>query len=67
MRTTLDLDDDLVAALATQHPGLTKTEAIELAIRSYVEHAAVDCLRRRAGSMEIVDLSDERRRWDRHT
>ena len=29
MRTTLDLDDGLVEALTSRHPGLSRTEAIE--------------------------------------
>lgn len=60
MRTTLDLDDDLVAALTERHPDLTKTEAIERAIRLYLREAAVEEIRRRAGSFEIEDTSSSR-------
>lgn len=67
VRTTLDLDDDLVSALASRHPDLSKTEAIEAAIRSYLNESAIDGLRRRAGSMDIQDLSEGLRRIDRHT
>ena len=67
MRTTLDLDDDLVSALVSRHPDLSKTEAIEAAIRSYLNESAIDGLRRRAGSMDIEDLSEELRHLDRHT
>src|SRR6266545_3943359 len=40
MRTTLDLDDGLVEALTSRHPGLSRTEAIERAIRTYLEGEA---------------------------
>jgi Arc/MetJ family transcription regulator len=33
MRTTLDIDDDLLAAVLARYPGSTKTEAIEAAPR----------------------------------
>jgi Arc/MetJ family transcription regulator len=67
MRTTLDLDDDLVTALVSRHPELTKTEAIEAAIRSYLNESAIDGLRRLAGTLDIEDLSEEFRHRDRHT
>ena len=67
MRTTLDLDDDLLAALVDRHPELSKTEAIEVAIRAYLEQTGIDGLRHRAGSMQIEDLSAALRRHDRHT
>jgi hypothetical protein len=67
MRTTLDLDDDLVSALASRHPELSKTEAIEAAIRGYLNQSAIDGLRRLAGTMDIEDLSQELRHKDRHT
>jgi len=67
VRTTLDLDDDLVTALISRHPDLSKTDAIEAAIRSYLKESAIDGLRRRAGSMDIQDLSEELRRKDRRT
>jgi hypothetical protein len=53
MRTTLNLDDDLLRALADRHPGLSKTEAIEAAIRGYLRESAIEALRRRAGSIDI--------------
>jgi Arc/MetJ family transcription regulator len=67
MRTTLDLDDDLISALLIRHPGVSKTEAIEMAIRVYLRESAMEGLRRRAGTMEIEDLSDGPRRQDRDT
>ena len=62
MRTTLDLDDRLFEALMARYPGMTKTEAVERAIR---EHLAGDSLRRLRelrGQVEIEDLSRELRR-----
>gem|GEM_PF-1247794 len=57
MRTTLDLDDGLVNALMTRYPGVSRTEAIEQAIRAYLEADAVERLLARAGSFEIEDVS----------
>lgn len=65
MRTALDLDGQLVSALLARHPGLSKTEAIEMAIRDYLQRGAVEELRRRAGSMQIEDVSGELRARDR--
>lgn len=67
MRTTLDLDDDLVSTLRSRHPNLSKTEAIEMAIRTYLQETAAARLRERAGSMRIEDLSEPLRRHDRRT
>jgi Arc/MetJ family transcription regulator len=61
VRTTLDLDDDLLAALAARHPDLSKTEAIEMAVRHYVTESAIDELRRLAGTLDIADASRELR------
>lgn len=57
MRTTLDLDDELVTALLARHPGISKTEAIETAIRSYLTESAVAGLRELAGTLDIHDTS----------
>jgi Arc/MetJ family transcription regulator len=62
MRTTLDLDDALFAALMERHPGATKTHAVEYAIREYLARDAVDRLRALRGALEIDDLSRELRR-----
>jgi hypothetical protein len=62
MRTTLDLDDDLLDALRARHPGATKAEVVELAIREYLSHDAASRLRALRGNVEIEDLSEELRR-----
>lgn len=67
MRTTLDIDDALLAALMDRLPHATKTEAIETAIESYVAHDARERLRELAGSIEIDDVSTELRSLDRST
>lgn len=65
MRTTLDLDDRLMEALMTRHPGATKTKAVEVAIESYVRRGAVDWFLSNAGAIEIEDVSSAMRAEDR--
>ena len=67
MRTTLDLDDALIAGLAARHPDLSKTEAIQLAVRSYLAADTAERLRQLAGNFEIDDVSQELRALDRDT
>lgn len=65
MRTTLDIDDRLMDALMTRHPGMTKTKAVEIAIGEYVRRGAVDWLLENAGKLELEDVSTEMRAKDR--
>jgi hypothetical protein len=65
MRTTLDLDGDLLSVLMARHPGETKTRAIEHAIESYLRRDAVTKLLAMAGTTDIEDVSQELRRVDR--
>ena len=67
VRTTLELDDVLVASLMARLPGVSKTEAIQRAVRFYLTHDAVDQLRQLAGTVEIEDLSWHLRATDRTT
>ena len=67
MRTTLDIDDALMAALLERKPGASKTEAIEQALKEYLEDDAIGRLVALAGSFEIEDVSAERQATDRHT
>jgi len=67
VRTTLDLDDDLVKALLARHPGLSKTEAIQVAMRSYLAGDSRTRLRRIAGTLEVEDASTALRAVDRRT
>lgn len=65
MRTTLDLDDELMAALMRRRAGETKTRAVEHAIEAYLRRDAVAKLEELAGTIEIEDVSQELRRIDR--
>jgi Arc/MetJ family transcription regulator len=67
MRTTLDIDDDLLAALLARYPGSTKTEAIEAALRAYLADDAIARLRRLAGTVDIEDVSTIIRARDRRS
>ena len=67
MRTTLDLDDALLGSLMARLPGVSKTEAIQRAVRFYLAQDTVEQLRQLAGTMEIDDVSGHRRRADRMT
>ena len=62
MRTTLEIDDDLMDALMARHPGASKRRAVEGAIRAYLEHDAVERLRVLKGKLQIEDLSAQLRR-----
>lgn len=65
MRTTLELDDALLAVLMARLPGVSKTEAIQRAVRFYLAHDTVEQLRKLAGTVEIEDVSPSLRRADR--
>lgn len=67
MRTTLNLDDALVEALLERFPGVTKTEAIDWAVRAFLADDAAARLRALAGSIDIQDVSREMRDRDRHS
>lgn len=66
MRTTLDLDDDLMGALMARHPERSRTEAVERAIETYIRDDAKQRLLALAGRLEIDDVTHERRH-DRRT
>lgn len=67
MRTTLDIDDKLMETLLARHPGVSKTEAVERAIREYLKNDAVARLRALRGKIKVEDVSAELRRIDRRT
>lgn len=62
MRTTLDLDDALMDALLARNPGASKREAVERAIRAYLEGDAVERIRRLRGAVDVEDLTPVLRR-----
>lgn len=61
MRTTLDIDDALMEALLSRIPGVSKTEAIERALETFLSDDATARLRALAGKLEIEDVSATRR------
>lgn len=67
MRTTLELDDNLMESLLSRHPGLSKTDVVELAIKTYLENDAINRIRALRGKIEIEDVSRESRQQDRRT
>lgn len=67
MRTTLDIDDELMEALLRRHPGVSKTAAVETAIREHIDRDAIGRARELGGAFpDIVDVTPDRR-IDRHS
>jgi metal-responsive CopG/Arc/MetJ family transcriptional regulator len=64
MRTTLDLEDRLLESLAARHPGVPRTEAIERAVRAYLEADSTRRLLELAGSFPIESVVKELRAND---
>lgn len=65
MRTTLDLDERLMAVLLERHPG-SKTAAVETAIRGYLDLVSIESLEAAAGAFpDLEDASSELRGLDR--
>lgn len=67
MRTTLDIDDDLLRALLARHPGVSKREAVERAIAEYLSKDAAARAKALRGRIRIEDVSAELRALDRRT
>ncbi|MBU2055901.1 MAG: type II toxin-antitoxin system VapB family antitoxin [Proteobacteria bacterium] len=53
MRTTINIRDDLMEALLTHTKAKTKTEAIELSIREYIEKKSLEDLLSLSGKINI--------------
>jgi hypothetical protein len=66
VRTTLELDDVLMEALMARHPGASKRQAVETAIRGYLERDAIGRVLALKGAVDVEDVSEELRR-DRAT
>lgn len=64
MRTTLDINDDLLKALLARHPEMSRTGAIEFAVKTYLAADAAEGLRALAGKLDIEDVSAELRRLE---
>ena len=65
MRTTLDIDDEILSSLMEISGEKTKTAAIEDAISYFLAHEAAMGIRNLRGSIEVEDVSAELRRQDR--
>ncbi len=65
IRTTLDINDELMTTLRRRLPGQSKTAAVEHAISSFLRMDSVDRLKALAGRLEIDDVSLEFRSRDR--
>jgi hypothetical protein len=65
IRTTLEIDDQLMTTLLARLPGRSKTDAIEHAIEAFLANDSVERLKGLAGTMDVEDLSQELRRLDR--
>lgn len=63
MRTTLDLDDELMERLLGRFPGQSKTKAVEHAIDAFLRREASARILELAGAFpDIVDTREENRR-----
>jgi hypothetical protein len=65
IRTTLDINDQLMESLMARHPGVSKTKAVEAAIEDHVRRSAVEDLLKMRGNLDIEDVSKEMRAIDR--
>lgn len=62
MRTTINIQDDLMEALLAQTKAKTKTKAIELSIREYIEKNPLKILSPLAVKLILIPIG---RRWKR--
>ncbi len=53
MRTTININDDLMEALLALTKAKTKTKAVELAIREYIEKKSIEDLISLSGKIDI--------------
>ncbi len=53
MRTTINIQDDLMEALLVQTKAKTKTKAIELSIREYIEKKSIENIVALSGKINI--------------
>ena len=65
MRTTLDLNDDLMDRLLARFPEISKTKAVEIAVEGYLARDAGKAILELAGAFpDMVDVSEENKRLD---
>lgn len=65
MRTTLDLDESLVAALMKTTKAKTKTEAIHLAMTELIRRKKVEQLKALSGKVHISYVRSAQKQADR--
>jgi len=65
MRTTLNLDDKLVAELMEATQAKTKTEAIHRAMAELIRKTKVEQLKSLSGRLSITDASKSQRRAEK--
>jgi hypothetical protein len=53
MRTTLNIKDDVMEALLKRTKSMTKTKAVEVAIREYLEKKSIEDLIALSGNIHI--------------
>lgn len=53
MRTTINIKDDLMEALLAQTKAKTKTKAVELSIREYIERKSIESIVSLSGKIDI--------------
>ena len=73
MRTTLDIDDEMMKALLQRNPGASKKEAVERAIRDYLRRDAIEGIISLGGKIDFDptyleqlkedELKGEENRW----
>ena len=65
MRTTLDIDSNLLDQVVETTGERSKTRAVNKALAEYVRRAKIDELRAIAGNIDLVDTREEQRAADR--
>ena len=65
MRTTLDLDEELVAELMKTTAAKTKTEAIHVAMAELIRRKKIEQLKTMSGKVKIAYVRPAQRQADR--
>ena len=65
MRTTLDIDERLLAAVVKATGEKSRSKAVQKVLEDYLRHKAIEELRGSAGSLAIDDVQEEQRTADR--
>lgn len=71
MRTTISIDEELIAELMRAEPDVSRSEALRRAVKSHLRRKRIDAFMKLAGSrlvdldwreMERIDMEDAERR-----